>query len=526
VTDPADPGETQAVVSVPHVSHHVAKHEPQRTDALSFAVRGITALAQLAIPIAIAFATIFDDGELTGVLFLVPIILAVIGANFLAAYLQWLRFTYVTGENDIRVESGIISRAARSVPYERIQDVSLEQKLVPRLFGLVEVRFETGAGGKDELKLAYLSEAAGEQLRQLVRERREGAPSEPSGQAIDAESGGTKPAQDSDVLFSMDARRLSTFGLFEFSLAVFAVLGAVAQYAETFISIELWDPDLWRSLAAEQGAKFSGLGMAAQVIGAIAGFIVLLFIGSATGLIRTFLRDWGFILEKTARGFRRRRGLFTRTDVVMPQHRVQAVKIGTGLVRNRFGWKSLNFVSLAQDSGSANHVVAPFARDEEIAPIIEAAGFHPPAVGLDWHRTSKKYRLDKMILGGGFFLLAAIPVAILAPLPFVAIPFGLALMSILGNIYAWKFRRHALDNGQVISTRGLFAPKTQIASRVKLHSVELSQGPIAQRRGYATLHLGLAGGGFAIPGVELDRARELRQAILTSIAARDFSQLA
>ena len=31
----------------------------------------------------------------------------------------------MTGENDIRVESGIISRAARSVPYERIQDVSL-----------------------------------------------------------------------------------------------------------------------------------------------------------------------------------------------------------------------------------------------------------------------------------------------------------------------------------------------------------------------------------------------------------------
>ncbi|HAU22326.1 MAG TPA: hypothetical protein DCS24_06980, partial [Erythrobacter sp.] len=145
--------------------------EPKRTDPLSFAVRGLTALIQLAIPVAIALVTVFNEGKLTGLLFLVPIVLAVIGGNFLVAYLQWLRFNYVTGENDIRVESGVISRAARSVPYERIQDVSLEQKLVPRLFGLVEVRFETGAGGKDELKLAYLREAEGEKLRQLVRER-------------------------------------------------------------------------------------------------------------------------------------------------------------------------------------------------------------------------------------------------------------------------------------------------------------------------------------------------------------------
>ena len=525
MSDEAESAEARPVVSVPHVAHQSHQIEPKRTDPLSFAVRGLTALIQLAIPVAIALVTVFNEGKLTGLLFLVPIVLAVIGGNFLVAYLQWLRFNYVTGENDIRVESGVISRAARSVPYERIQDVSLEQKLVPRLFGLVEVRFETGAGGKDELKLAYLREAEGEKLRQLVRERREGKPITVEGEGEAGEIEAATEAEASKVLFSMDGRRLFKFGLFEFSLAVFAVLGGLAQYAETFISIELWDLDLWRGLAEEQGAKISGLGPAIQVISALAGLIVLLFIGSATGLVRTFLRDWSFILEKTARGFRRRRGLFTRTDVVMPQHRVQAVKIGTGLVRNRFGWKSLSFVSLAQDSGSSNHVVAPFAQDEEITPIIKAAGFEPPAEALDWHRTSKKYRLDRILATCAIFVLPIIVLTIYAPLFIILIPWALMIASILGNLYAWKFRRHALDNGQVISTRGFFAPKTQIASRVKLHSVELSRGPIAYRRCYATLHLGLAGGGFSIPGVEIERARELRQAILASIAERDFSQL-
>ena len=50
------------------------------------------------------------------------------------------------------------------------------------------------------------------------------------------------------------------------------------------------------------------------------------------------LRDYGFRLEETPKGLRRRRGLLTRTDTVMPIHRVQALKVTTRIFRRRFGW--------------------------------------------------------------------------------------------------------------------------------------------------------------------------------------------
>lgn len=494
----------------------------RRTDPLSFAVNGVTQLARMGVPLAIAAVTILGKGEAGKLLLVVPIVIAALGVNFLFAWLRWLRLTYVAGASDIRVESGIVSRAARSVPYERIQDVSIEQKLIPRLFGLVELRFETGAGGKDELKLAYLSRDEGEALRRLVRARRAGEALADAGGAVDEADEADDRAQ---VLFAMDRQRLTTFGLFEFSLAVFAVLGGAAQYAESFMGIEMWDPDLWRRLFALQEEWILGLGPMAQVLGAVVALLTLLVIGSATGLARTFLRDWRFVLERTSRGFRRRRGLLTRTDVVMPLHRVQAVSISTGIVRGRFGWKSLSFVSLAQDSGSSNHVVAPFAQDEELEPIIRIAGFAPPADGLDWHRASTRYRFDSIVLKSGVFFLAAIPVAIFAPLPFVLVPLALAAGSAAANLYAWRFRRHALGGSQIISASGLLAPRTQIAQRVKLQSVEIAQGPIARRHGYATLHLGLAGGTFTTRGIALERARALSDAVLASIAERDFSEL-
>lgn len=505
--------------------------EPQRTAPIGLLVSAITGLRQLVIPIAIGAYTLSD--KLGSLGWIVLGLFAILAINIGLASLNWWRLTYTTGAEDIRVESGIVSRAARSVPYERIQDVSLEQKLLPRLFGLVEVKFETGAGGADDLKLAYLTESQGEALRQLIRERRE---EEVTAVVPDGEEGSAPAIEaDSETIFAMDQKRLFKLGLFEFSLAVFAVIGGLAQYAETFVGFEVWDADLWLGIAQSQQGLIEGLGFAGQVISAIAGLLALILIGSATGLIRTFLRDWGFVLEKTARGFRRRRGLVTKTDVVMPTHRVQALVLGTGWLRYRFGWHGLKFVSLAQDAGASNHVVAPFAQMEEIDPIIKAAQFEPPSEDLDWRHASRKYRFDSALIEGGLVGLVAVALAVLVTsgvingIDFAAflplVPLGLAIILVGASLYAWQFQRHTLSESQIFGRKGFLSPKMRIASRTKLHSVEISQGPIAQRRGYATLHLGLAGGSFSIPGLPLERARELKSAIIESMTAQDFSQL-
>lgn len=506
-----------------------ADGEPRRTHPLSFAVKGAQVLPQLAIPLAFGGYSIIgtDQAGLAAKLALGA--LAVLAAILVPSWLQWRRFTYRIGENDIRVESGVLSRAARSVPFERIQDVSLEQKPVPRLLGLVEVKFETGAGGKDELALAWLPQVEGEALRELVRERREGAvPSAPSGDAA--------PLRDeSELLFAMDPPRLLKFGMFEFSLAVFAVLGGLAQYAEMFWNVEVWDPDLYMDWIAGPGHWLLELGLLAQVLGVLAGLLTLLAVGLVTGIVRTCLRDWGFRLEKTAKGFRRRRGLLTRTDVVMPVHRVQALEIGTGAVRRRWGWYGLKFVSLAKDAGSSSHAVAPFAQASELAPIMRAAGFHPPGDGLDWQRRTRAYRNASMLIDGGTLagisaLLLALSLAIKAEgladrwyMALIPASFGIAL--VVRQYFLWRLDRNALDRGQIYRHHGWLSPSTRIAKRAKLQSVEIKQGPLARRLGFASLHLGLAGGSFAINGIPLQRARELRRAVLESIAGTDFSQL-
>ena len=490
---------------------------PQRTDPRSFAVTAVDYIFRLAIPLGIAAFTIFDDGEWKALQYFLPIVFGLLAANFFFAWLGWKRFTYQVNPADIRVESGVISRQARSVPYDRIQDVSLEQSLIPRLFGLVQVKFETGAGGKDELSLAYLTEAEGERLRELVRSRRESEAAPFDTEAVEDRA--------SEALFAMGPRRVVTFGLFEFSLVVVAGVAGLVQQFDFLLPFDIWEWQEWQSEFAGPGRWLAGLGFAAQVAGAVIAALTLFAVGFGTGLIRTVLREWDFRLERTDKGLRRRRGLLTRTDVVMPIHRVQALRIGTGLIRKFFGWHNLKVVSLAQDSGNANHDAAPFAQMEEIAPIVATTGFALPASDLDWQRGDRRYRIDRVVLAGIVLGLLGIGLAVSPRWEIAIVPIvGMAAITVL-ELYNWYFAANALDARQLYVRRSWLVPKMSIANRVKLQSVEISQGPIARRRGYATLHLGLAGGNFRIFGISLERARTLRAAVLDSIARTDFSEL-
>ena len=502
----------------------------RRTDPLSFVVGAIGGLRNAVLPIAAVIYSMRDEAYVVPVAIAVG--LGVFALNAVISYLSWRRLTYRVGDADIRVESGILSRAARSVPYERIQDVSLEQALIPRLLGLVEVRFETGAGGSDELKLAYLKEAEGERLRETVRDRRDAAESgtqaamPADGSCPEAgEAAGAEAAQPARTLFAMPPRRVFTFGMFEFSLAVMAVLAGLVQQFDFLLPFDIWELDEWRDTLGVPGDRIAALGPVAQVAGFLAALAGLIVLGVVSGLVRTTLREWGFVLERTPKGFRRRRGLLTRTDTVMPVHRVQALIVGTKLIRRRFGWHSLKFVSLAQDSGNASHVVAPFAQLEEIDPIVREAGFAPAGDDADWFAASGRFRLDRAVLRSIVLLIVAGALAF-TPRPALAlIPLALAALVALTEFMRWKTTRFAVDTQQLYTREYWLAPRRRIAKRVKLHSAGITQGPIARRRGYATLVLGLAGGSLTMPGLPIERARAVRRAVVDSMTATDFSRI-
>jgi len=149
----------------------VTGQEGARLHISGLFVAFISGLPQLLFPLlAAVFGARKSDNPA-----LIPIMVgAVLALSLFFRWLSWLRFRYHVGDDDIRVEKGILNRTARSIPYERIQDVSIQQKPLARMMGLSEVKFETGGGDGDDAKLSFVTLDEANRLRALVRSRKAG----------------------------------------------------------------------------------------------------------------------------------------------------------------------------------------------------------------------------------------------------------------------------------------------------------------------------------------------------------------
>ncbi len=253
------------------------------------------------------------------------------------------------------------------------------------------------------------------------------------------------------TLFAMDLKRVIHFGLFEFSLVVLTVIGAALQQLDFLLPFDIWSMRFWTDLFEVQTDTVRHWGFAAQLFGALLAMATLLVLGVVTGVVRTVLRDYDFRLERTDRGFRRRRGLLNRTDVVMPVHRVQAGILSTGLVRRWFGWHSLKFVSLASDAKSASHDVVPFAQRAEIAPVAREAQIALPGPDTPWHRPSPRPWADSFAFFGAVLIAAGLGMAVGGVsgwfVPWLALPLWPRLIGLAGGGMAGRWRTGSCSCG-------------------------------------------------------------------------------
>lgn len=492
-----------------------------RLHASGLLVGFVTGLPQLIFPI---FAAIFGVREARNPQLIPVIILAVLFISLFFRWLAWLRFRYHVGDHDIRVEKGILNRTARSIPYDRIQDVSIEQKPLARVMGLGEVKFETGGGDGDDAKLSFVTVDEANRLRELVRSRRAGV-------AVAHDVADVPHESDAPPIFAMDGQRVLLFGLYSFSLVIFAVLGGIAQQFDFLLPFDFWDFKHWIGLAEERGVSvdtINGVGIAAQVLLAFGAFTSLIFIGLATGVVRTLLREHGFRLDRTTKGFRRRRGLLTLTDVVMPAHRVQAAVVQTAPFRKWRGWHSLKFVSLAQDSKEeSNYVAAPFATLEEIWPIAEAAMIAGPDRSTPFRKGRVGWWMSAVLLVLPFILLGMAALMFFAGAPFVKAA-GLLLLPIGLSLFSWlEWRQYGdqIDNRQIYVRDGWWRQQLTVAPQVKVQSAEIVQGPISRRLGLAALKFGIAGGTMEMVALPLPTAHAIRDAVMAKVAAVDYSAI-
>lgn len=459
----------------------------------------------LALPATLAF---ISDIGMARVLGFAALLAAV---TILFNWIAWLRFRYGVGAQEIVIESGILSRNRRVIPFDRVQDVDIERALLQRLFGLAKVRVETGAGGKDEGVLDSVTLAEADRLRAAVRAWRSGQEAAAGeGDAPAAEAAlSAAPAPEGRLLFAMDVKRVLGFGLFNFSLAFIAGIFALLQMFDDFLPFDAWDPARWVGVAERYVPNRFSLGAILAVL-ALASLL-----GVVAGIVRTLARDYGYTLSIEGDRFRRERGLFTRSEAVIARGRVQLAQVRTGPIRRALGWFSLSFQTLGAGSGGSGHQsAAPHARRDELPPILaETRGLRlppPPELVQVSRRHIVRALLHLVPPLAVLLVVGAFVPPVLLGLVFLV---PLAVSAMLER----RFHRYALEDGLLFIEKGVVRQHLWIVPAARIQAMSLSRSLLQRRLGTATLAIDTAGAPImnapSIVDINADLGARLAEAI-------------
>lgn len=427
------------------------------------------------------------------------LVLIVMGVGGL---LGWLTFTYQVLPDQVVIARGLLNRSRRSIPAERIQDVSITRGPLSRLLGLAEVRIETAGGEADEGTLASVSLAEARRLREVLRRRSPAATEMATG-------------EEEAVLFRLGAGRLLFSGLFKFSLLWIAAIFGLLQYGAEMTGYDWeWWMGRLRDVEGEVRTRADPqLGL--SVLGAA------VTLGLLTGVGRTVLRNFGFTLTQDERRFRVRRGLLTRSEVAVAKRQIQLGLIERPPVSGRLGWRAFRVQTLG-GGGEASGMqdLLPFARQREVAPVVALAGL--PAFQAELLKAvSPRHAVGGLI---GFVLVPA--ALILAAslfvgpaiflLPLTAVGLAVALLRPTRHRYA-----STADGVQV--RRGVLGRRDWTVPHGAIQTLIVRQGPLQRRLGLATVRIDTAAGGAAggphVHDLETARAAEFVARLMERVHA-------
>lgn len=441
--------------------------------------------------------------------------------------IRWWMTRYHVGADSFSLREGLIDRNERQIGFDRVQDISIEQGMLQRLFGVASISIETGAGSGEDISLSPISLAKAQDLREMLRAYRQQAPAAAPTPQPDEAIPAAPPitAEESRQLFALCKRNLLLSGLFSPSLAIIALLFAVIGFADGLEPlgykiptqrelIAMAEAYIGQNITDEPASTASITAMVAALILALTAISLL------TGLIRTVFRDWNYRLRREGRTLRRSRGLTTRTDVAITIRRIQSATIITGLIRQIFGWQELRLRSLANDIGSGegggDHQAISFARQDDINPVLHEIDLLPQWENIIWHRSHPILALPP--ISTYLLLIAAAICAVLPIEPPLEWPLvGAALLMALVRALTARRTLHAVEGDKILIRSGLFRPALTILPLRAIQSADICDNFVYRRFGLATLAFGVPGiSGYAddrIPAISLGKATQLRAAI-------------
>ncbi|WP_426454660.1 PH domain-containing protein [Paenibacillus sp. S-38] len=294
--------------------------------------------------------------------------------------LSWKRFVYMLEDDRLVIRRGVLLKDEKNLYFGRIHSVSMEQPLLQRLLGVVQVRIETPGGGpKSDGLLPAVSLEEAQFLQQWLRQRQHAAQGTGMIGTYGADVAGTALAE-KDLGREAGAEGISApehslpqtapllkLSSSEVAKAAFSSMniGMVVAFTGGVYSLlnDFLEDNIYERLFKESAAHLHG-GFAILT----ASSVLLLFAWLLSSVL-FILRFGEFTVSRDGEQLVVAHGLLERRKTVFSPRRVQAVIVKEGLLRQLLGYAEIELRVIASCK-QEKLVLHPWVRTKDIPALL------------------------------------------------------------------------------------------------------------------------------------------------------------
>ncbi|MFW5955534.1 MAG: PH domain-containing protein, partial [Rhodothermales bacterium] len=388
---------------------------------------------------------------------------------------RYVRFRYWITPEEIVIRSGVFTIQHRNIPIDRVQNIEIERNLLARMMGLSKVGLQTAGSQSTEGVLEYVDAREALEIREVIRTYRRRAETTGDEAATSAQQ-----TEASHVLFRMSPPRVLLSGAFRFSLLYVAVIFSGIQYLGL-------DPEEIADWIENQplDALSTLADVSAYAIAVISLLAVTLF-SWLTGIVININRFHRFELSRQGNKLHIRSGLFTVAERTIPLRKIQAIAIGTNPLMKSFGWYAVEVQTMGVETEqTGRHVVAPFARLDEIEPLLLAITPERFAMPLN--------AVSRVTIRRTFVRLAFLIGAVAALLSFLWVDSWWLLALIPFALYYafchYRIHGYGIEGDALTVRRGVFSEMTWLLPASKFQVFYQSSSIFQRRLGLASVYV-------------------------------------
>nr|WP_088327922.1 PH domain-containing protein [Bacillus cereus] len=284
-----------------------------------------------------------SDGQVKPWYFFHLVLLAILFILAIFSAIKWYFKVYWVESNILHIKHGVFMKKESYLNKERVQNISTSSNIFYQILGLTKLNIEVAGGSTEpEVMLAGIREEEAKELIALLHKER----------SVVSEEGSKTVYQLTTKEILAASITSGRFGL------VFSML--VILYTEFNQFLPEWLINKVEAYVMDNGVY--------ELIVMVAILMAVSWVISTAGYA---LKYANFKIERNENEVRIVQGLFDKKEFVLKLHRIQAITVKEGILRQPFGYCSVEVEVIQSIEAAGNEVMLhPFMKKKDVQQLL------------------------------------------------------------------------------------------------------------------------------------------------------------